>query len=648
MKIEGRDNFKSQKMTVNDFSKIDSLLAGGIVDTGTPDSKKDDDVGVSLDTKGYLEEIKSINKEIDYLKEQVDNPDKIELSMKDIGAQGLELLSKLLKYHNQEVAVLLVEKSLNDSKIAPRSSAETIGSYEKRLKKEKLDNKTKYQIELGKLEYKKNLLEKKFDFFKEIYKKELLGEYLYEKGISDVIIHGAKAEYKNKKGETEDYIKQKIDLDVYSTMMMLQMGDVKYQDGATTTWIDPKEEINYDEEGKPYYNVETKEPLFFKNGKPKKDKSGDTIFEIKKDRKYLKPGTMILDMSGSFGFNIIPKDVMIFDHHGEKNKRVTSTTREVFNTLKNNPKFIENIKKNSGHDDLTWLEHYIDFVTNVDNLDYKVDPENWATFNNTMYCIQKIFTNKNREVLIDLFRNYPNISLDGFTEKEMDYIVLYETYEEDENGKLVKVQKPLKENGVKKSPDHFKNNSMRLYDGKLVSIRDLVEYQKKALDYSNASIAKSELLMFKNNLNTNSPVLGKTIIQEVDVNSKEKNPFNTVSGYGNGYDSYVILNLNGIQKNEIFVSTKKNTDDFVEKLQDGFKEVLNDKYHNKMVIPVRGSMVIVRDEVLKTLDTDKIRDIIARALEIDNFTEEERDKQLMNEILESSRQTQELLASIKF
>ena len=406
------------------------------------------------------------------------------------------------------------------------------------------------------------------------------------------------------------------------------MGGVKLAEGFNVTWVDPKEKIQYDEDGKPYYNSVESVAIIDKNGKFEKDSKDNIKHERKISRLYLEPGTVILDVGNSFGVDIIAKDVIRIDHHGEKNKKITSTTNELFNVVKENPKFIENFKENTGTSDFVWFENYINFVTKVDNLDYEVNPENWDNYNNTLYAGQKYFNSSNREIILDIFKNYPDIHFENFTQEEQDYIIAIGNKGQENNKKTgikkisLKDLRPLRVDGKPFPPEFFEDHPLALYDSNIIKLRDLVELQKNAIRIANKVIKDNETVMYSNGLKTDSPVLGKVIIDEKDIQNKYNNPLGAVAAYGNGYDTYIILNLSGKRKNEVFVSTKKDATEFVDNLRTLFKETLGDAYTEETIIPVRDSMVVIRDPAVKSLDADVIRAIIAKALRIDGHSKE--------------------------
>lgn len=586
--------------------------------------------------KGF-EQLESLEKDLSLVKKEIKDDGISTLASRVYAKKGMNIINDIQKaIQIQKTYIELVKNELSvDSPTYKNDSLEyqrQIDDLEKKLKSLKEDN-----------DYFMSLDSRTKEIFYDVNKVELLNKFLYKDGISQVVIHGADIPYANEKGEEEFFTVSKMDLDAYSALKILEMGGVKFKDSVLHTWINPKEKIQYDENGKPYYNITSKEPQFHNNGKIKQDKSGKTILETKQDRFYLPSGTLIVDMGGIFGFKMIPDGVSIFDHHGENNKKTTSATREMFDVLSGDLEFVKRFKENTNTKDLKWVNNYIDFVTKVDNLDYKITPENWKNFNNTMYGIQKFFSKENQEIIIDLFKNYPDISLDGFTAEELEYIIALgdKGYVTNDNGYKnisLKNLKPLEFDGVKKSPDFFENNPRGTFDKKIIRVKDLVEFQKRLFKYSDKAILRAEVEMHDKNLNKESPILGKVLIDEVDVGLKkyqEINPVGAVSAYGHGYDSYVILNLNGKQKNEIFVSAKKGAKEFAERLKKEFAEILGDKYKKDLVQVQRDKMVIIRGPELRSLETNKIREIIIEVLGVKNSNKQEKEDKEKSKLQET-------------
>lgn len=458
---------------------------------------------------------------------------------------------------------------------------------------------------------------------------ESLDKYFYKEGIPEIIIHGVEIPVVNEEtNEESTYLKQKADFDVFSALHIFDLAGIKYKEGSKTTWIHPSEKLQYNKNEKPYFMID---------GIPK----------------YLKKGTVVIDVAGTYGAKIAKGDILQFDHHGDdsKGQDTTSATNEIYESLKDNENFQKNIKENTNTEDLKWLENYVNFVTKVDNLDYDVNPENWENYHNTLYAVQKYFNSSNQGVILDLYRNYGDVSLEGFSADEMDYIIAtgditYRYNDKKKEKPIFKNIKPLVYDGKNQDVDDLESDLF--YKERLIRLKDVAQLQKISVLNTNEAIDESRIEMFLNNFNENSPVLGKTLIEEVDRQDKTKkvNKFTAVGAYGNGYDSYIILNTGGDQKNEVFVSSKKDTNLFVENIKEEFKKELGNKYSEKLVQPVRDSMVVMRDPALKKLETDKIREIIAKALKIDGYDIKSKEKDTKDKILESSRRTQELLNRI--
>lgn len=607
-----------KKAVGHDLADLDKILTAG---SGKGDSKvvdnkeevlTDEQKAVLLDEEksyeDYKERLSFFKESLNEIKTQIAAPG-IDIKEKiNLARKALIRIHKIQKDCQREKFFALSSNIRHQgSKIKKNNSA-----YEKRIKEidqemEELDKENTFfvsgdpqiQVYLDELKAREELHQQ------ELNKKELIDKYFFREGVSQVIIHGVKKPYLNKEtGEEETNLAQKIDLDVWSAMETMHLGGVRFKEDSKTSWIDPKEKLQYDEDGKPFFNQD-----------------GEKL--------YLEPGTVVIDVANTYGVNVVSGDIIQIDHHTPDKKDITSTTKQMFDFLKQNPTFVENFKENTETDNLEWFENYVDFVTKVDNLDYDVNPSNWNNYNNTMYAVQKRFNSFNREVILDLFKNHPDIHFGNFTKEELDYVIAVgdkgQDIDKKTNTKKISLKnlQPLRFKGEYVQPEFFENHYLGLYNEKnLIKLCDLVEFQKSAVYFANKKIKENEAVMYLNGLNTKSPVLGKIIIDEIDSFSKDRNPFGAVSAYGNGYDSYLILNLNGDQKNEIFVSTKKDPNEFANRLRQSFEKELGDKNPEELVVVVRDSMIVVRDEVLKTMDTGKIRDIISRDLEIDGHSKE--------------------------
>jgi len=531
---------------------------------------------------------------------------------------------KNYKNTNQELKKLILDLSDDEE-------FRSIGYHDILPTKKKLTSVIKLLGEMEKQisdihKIKEKEIEKE-EFVKNKEKQEIINKYFYKEGVSQIIIHGVEV------GDEEDdeknsHLKHKLDFDVSSAMKIMELGGVKFKEGAKTSWINPKEKLQYDEDGKPYFNSSTTEPVVYKIGKHKgefvKDKNGNQKFETKYSKLYLEPGTVVLDVGGTYGVNVEKGDIIQFDHHGETNEYTTSTTKEIFGVLKNMPEFRKSVMENTKTENLKWLENYVDFVTRVDNLDYEVNPQNWDNHHNTLYAVQRYFNSPKspQEIIMDLFKNYGNVNFNGFTQKELDYVMAvgdkfyYENDTRKERPQFKNIR-PLQYKGKTEKPEFFEDDLF--YQERLLRVRDFADLQKRAVNNTNIAIEYNQVEMYEKNLPEYSEKFGKVLIDEKDTNQKDvRNAFNAVGAYGNGYETYVIFNVNGNQKNSIFVSTKKDASEFVDKMRVLLKAELGDSYNDGMVVPVRNSMVIIRDQALKTLDTDRVRAIMVEALELED------------------------------
>ncbi len=644
MKLDGKPESRSRKLTSHDLGDLRDLLTTsglgkGDPDTvGTPVSSPDTSPKPPEPYEMYTEKLALFKKNLAGIKEEIANPALEDSDQMALARKALIRIHKTQKDCQYQKLWILADAIEGEaSKIKKAELKKRVADIDEEMKN--LQKENNFFVAIGG--------EKAEKHFFELNRQEIIESYFFEKGVPQVIIHGAEeARVNQETGEEDMYLNAKIDLDVWSALKFMELGGVKFAKGAKTSWINPKWELKRDEDGKPYYETQEQHISKDSKGEIKRDSAGKQKLKTKPARLYLKPGTVILDVGNTFGVNIVDGDVIHIDHHGEINKRVTSTTNELLGILRKSPTFLSNFEKNTGDKDMEWIENYTKFVTKVDNLDYIVNPETWPRYNNTLYAGQKYFNSHNREVVLDLFQNHPDIHFENFTREELNYVIATgdKGYV---NGKIsLKNLAPLRIEGEPVDPEYFIDHPLALYDKNLITLGDLVELQKKTVTLSNKMIEDNETVMHQNNFSTLSPVLGKTIIDEIDAKRGRRNPLGAVSAYGNGYDTYVILNLNGKQKNEIFVSTKEDANEFADNMRELFKKELGDRYTDELVIVVRDSMVVVRDKVLKDMDTDGIRAIIARALQIDGRTPENRRKDILQMVQNSQERTQEVLDSI--
>ena len=127
MNIDGKGDPRPKKLTPPIFSTD--------LEKGSSEGSLNESLPINEDLEiEYLNKTFEMKDFLIYLKDQiVTDPKDRELSMKDIGAQGLEVIDSLLKYYEQGKVILLTKKIENDSKILPRKEKETLAEYNQRV-----------------------------------------------------------------------------------------------------------------------------------------------------------------------------------------------------------------------------------------------------------------------------------------------------------------------------------------------------------------------------------------------------------------------------------------------------------------------------------------------------------------------------------
>ncbi len=419
----------------------------------------------------------------------------------------------------------------------------------------------------------------------EITPHEKLEDYFFKKGVSQIIVHGVEIENKIKDGEHG--LVPKMDLDVDSALMVLDEIGVKYKSGAKCTWIHPEAKLVEPSKGQAY-------------------------FEYNGEKTFLTKGTVIFDVGKSNGFKPLPGDVFMFDHHGEAGSEPTSTTQILIENLEQLNQYKDGKKEFP-----IFLKSYAELVTKIDNLsmDRDMDIDEFKNnYANTMYALAPLVYGKNRRMLMDIYKKYPNISMDAFTDRENEYIVgvrEYTSTDDHRSGfKDIKIYSEIPEN----------NNLDYVYEN--FTIKDLVENQQHALDLSIKEINFHTQKMFRDGLKIDSEILGRTVFidQEKydysDSNGKIRkfndysgNTFGALTAYNMGYDSMIILNRD--RGNHIFVSSKN---------PNGLRQFAkNLKIYYSNAIIVRDSMLILRDKEIKTENPENVRNAIIDSAQIDGF-----------------------------
>jgi len=436
---------------------------------------------------------------------------------------------------------------------------------------------------------------------KELTPHEKFEDYLFKKGIKQIIVHGQ--DYQDKNGNTK--LVSKMDFDIDSALQVLDEVGVKFANGAKCTWVHPQSRME-------------------------REKNGRAYFMIDGEKMYLPKGTMIIDTGGTNGFNVEDGDIFTLDHHGDSSSEETSATKILVENLKQLPRYINGDSTYS-----EFLNNYAELVTKIDNLSMNTDMEfedfkkNYA---NTMYALEPLVYYKNKKMLMDIFRKYPNISLDGFTEEEKKYVVGVKEFTGPEDKRTgfqgIKIYSAIPEN----------SNENYWYDE--FTIGDLVENQQNEARESVREINYHAQKMFRDGLTVDSKIMGRTIFIDVEnweykdkrtgklkkIKDYTDNSFGAFTAYSMYYDTMIILNRG--KGNQIFISSKNK-----EGLKK-FSENLSLYYDNGII--VRDSMYILRDPKMKNENVNNVREAIIDSAGLNGFKEEELSKEIQ-ELLAKAR-----------
>lgn len=414
---------------------------------------------------------------------------------------------------------------------------------------------------------------------------EKFEDLIFKKGINKIVIHGGMIE--SKKPENGWLLTPRVDFDADSAIMILDELGVKYNKGATSTWVHPEAKL-------------------------KEDKKGNHYFEYKDEKIYLEDGTVVFDVGKSNGLKMLKDTVFVLDHHGDGSNEITSTTKILVESVEGFKKY-QDKKENFPE----YLKNYAELVTLVDNLSMDTDmgrEEFEKKYALTMPALVPLLYYKNPKMLLDIFKKYPDISINGFSKKELKYPVgvrEYTSVDDNRNGF----------SGINIYSEIPKNyNPKYVYEE--FTIGDLVQNQQKVVENSIKEIDYHIQKMFKDGLKTNSPITGKTVFinQEsfkyIDYKGAVKkyntyigNSFGASTVYNMGYDTMIILNKD--KGNQIFVSSKNHQG--LKKFADNFKIY----YDN--AVTVRDSMFILRDINLKNENSEYLRNAIVDSAKIDGF-----------------------------
>jgi len=191
-------------------------------------------------------------------------------------------------------------------------------------------------------------------------------------GVDRVVIHGK--DIKNKDGEKETVISP--DTDTLGALYLLnnsfdpnKKSNIKYNEGAFTETV--------------------------QKGKKSEAKNNEVVLYVDVGRENLS-----IKIDGK------TKNIFV-DHHGEKTKRQTSATSMIFEILNKNGLLKEKP---------IWMNSFVDFIDNVDNLLYldKKNKDNEKIFdekyflNTWPYSLQGIYDQIPFKALTSIFEKYPN------------------------------------------------------------------------------------------------------------------------------------------------------------------------------------------------------------------------------------------------
>ena len=244
-----------------------------------------------------------------------------------------------------------------------------------------------------------------------------------------------------------------------------------------------------------------------------------------------KTGSINIDTGERDGF-VIEDDYTVFlDHHGEKKGKLTSSTEIVYNKLLEMG-FIQ-------RED--WLDNLVDFVTDIDNIDYPLSDE------------ERNRSNKSDK---DYFKNEWWRSLYGLADK----LPFEEIIKAIKAG--VKPDEPFDSN-------YARDKIIQTSNGNEVSLFDLCESQHRSVINSERGIITSIKKMKEKGIRGETEDLGFVLVNIIDKTMEDGQKYKNIVPLGftaviaSSFDSYIIWNEN---TESFFITSKKDLNTTFDKI----------------------------------------------------------------------------------
>ncbi|HEY4478960.1 MAG TPA: hypothetical protein VI981_01210 [Candidatus Paceibacterota bacterium] len=252
------------------------------------------------------------------------------------------------------------------------------------------------------------------------------------------------------------------------------------------------------------------------------------------------PGKVHIDTGGYGDTTIVQEDneeeSVFFDHHAEVKGEQTSATKLVYEALVENKLLTPE----------PWMEQFVEFVTECDNLSYKVTPNHFkSTWAHSMYGQNRSLS---AEQVANLFKSGHNPK-SAFTQHQRQTIQVLE-------------------------------NRRRV-----MNLEEACAKRQKEVDRSVKGMDVSMKKMMANHLKIETPELGKIMINEIHREGKktiDEIPLGGRAANAMGYDTYIMTDGSGF-----FISSQTHD------LEPIFEKIQKELPEAKLV---RGTMILYKSE----------------------------------------------------
>lgn len=243
------------------------------------------------------------------------------------------------------------------------------------------------------------------------------------------------------------------------------------------------------------------------------------------------PGAVHIDTGGRKELTIEDDGSVFFDHHGSEKGKHTSATEIVYDTLVETG-FLERQK---------WLDRMVSFVNEIDNMTYPLDED--------------FFRKKWWQTLYGTYKVLPIEVVANFFKEGRD---------------------PREPFGLEYSRSVVLKKSAE----KTATLADVAEHTRNLVAMSLQNISKAARRMEELGVKTETPELGKVVLNAVEQGKKNKIPLGFSAVKALGYDTYILWSE---EHHSFFISSQERGEEIYEKV--------------KASVPsaklIRGTMILV-------------------------------------------------------